>query len=114
MSLSPLLFNRVTFLCLWWSLFHGVTYNILQCSCPTCGTEKRHTSEDMKDIVAHIRTLTEISPEIGVICGSGLGGLGEDLDPDKEKVVIPYSEIPKFPQTTGEISCFVLFVCLFC
>ena len=64
--------------------------------------EKKHSYEDLEAIVAHIRTLTEINPQIGVICGSGLGGLGEDLDADKQKDVIPYSQIPKFPQTTGE------------
>lgn len=39
------------------------------------------------------------TPAWGIICGSGLGGLADSLH---DKVVIPYSTIPGFPQTTVE------------
>jgi len=37
-------------------------------------------------------------PSIGVICGSGLGDLGEAVE---EAVAIPYSDIPGFPVSTA-------------
>lgn len=38
-------------------------------------------------------------PEVGIILGSGLGGLGNKLE---NQVAIPYSEIPNFPVSTVE------------
>ena len=52
-------------------------------------------------MAAAIQKMTEIHPTIGIICGSGLGGLAEDLDSDKPKDVISYKDIPRFPKTTG-------------
>ncbi len=39
------------------------------------------------------------NPEIGIILGSGLGSLADDID---KKYVIPYQEIPYFPISTVE------------
>ena len=39
---------------------------------------------------------------MGIICGSGLGGLGDCLDEDPVKIVVPYNDIPGFPETTGK------------
>ncbi len=39
------------------------------------------------------------SPEIGIILGSGLGSLADDID---KQYVIPYQEIPYFPISTVE------------
>ena len=61
----------------------------------------RYSYEDIETVVRTIETKTEIRPKIGIICGSGLGGLAEDLDTDKPKNVISYKDIPRFPQTTG-------------
>ncbi|XP_057188972.1 purine nucleoside phosphorylase 5b [Triplophysa rosa] len=36
-------------------------------------------------------------PLVGIVCGSGLGGLAEML---KDQLVIKYSDIPNFPQST--------------
>lgn len=41
-------------------------------------------------------------PQVGIICGSGLGGLHESLEPTPQ-VSIPYSEIPGFLLSTGII-----------
>ena len=37
-------------------------------------------------------------PKAGIILGSGLGGLAELIE---EKCVIPYTQIPYFPQSTA-------------
>lgn len=39
------------------------------------------------------------TPTIGIILGSGLGGLADDIE---DKCIIPYSEIPHFPVSTVE------------
>lgn len=46
-----------------------------------------------------IQGKTGYVPEVGVILGSGLGGLAEELE---ERVVIPYAEIPSFPRSQVE------------
>ena len=40
-----------------------------------------------------------IIPEVAIILGSGLGVLKEDI---KNKVIIPYKDIPDFPLSTVE------------
>ena len=47
----------------------------------------------------HIRTLTSVSPRIGIILGSGLGGFSSVV---QDAVTIPYATIPHFPQSTVE------------
>ena len=54
-----------------------------------------HLKEKLKEL--------SIAPDVGIICGSGLGGLGENLDEDRPKVAFPYHEIPNFPKTTGQL-----------
>lgn len=56
-----------------------------------------YTYERVEEIVAFIRERAPIKPEIGIICGSGLGGLAELIT---DKIVIPYAEIPHFPRST--------------
>ena len=50
------------------------------------------------DAVARIREATDLEPRIGVVLGSGLGGLADELD---ARVEIPYSEIPGWPASTA-------------
>ncbi|MCJ1396501.1 hypothetical protein MMC18_009392 [Xylographa bjoerkii] len=38
-------------------------------------------------------------PRIGIICGSGLGGLADAVDP-KLQLEVPYHDIPHFPRST--------------
>lgn len=54
----------------------------------------------MQEIVAFIQNLVPTKPEVAIICGSGLGGLAERV---VDKIVIPYSNIPHFPRSTGTI-----------
>ena len=63
-------------------------------------TEKM-TYEDIKSVADHLLKETKIRPEVGIICGSGLGELAEDLDTHMDRDVFPYKDIPKFPVTTG-------------
>jgi purine-nucleoside phosphorylase len=47
---------------------------------------------------AAVRTRTSLVPEVGIVLGSGLGGLADDLvDP----VAIPFSDLPGWPAATA-------------
>lgn len=46
-----------------------------------------------------IRERDKIIPRIGMILGTGLGGLAEQID---QSTVIPYADIPHFPHSTVE------------
>ncbi len=55
------------------------------------------TMEQIKEAASFIQTKTKIKPEVGMILGSGLGSLAEMvIDP----MIIPYHDIPHFPQST--------------
>lgn len=45
----------------------------------------------------YIKQLAPMNIEIGVILGSGLGDLAEEIE---DKIVIPYKDIPNMPRTT--------------
>lgn len=49
--------------------------------------------------VEFIKTKTDISPETGIILGTGLDKLADKI---RDSVVIPYGEIPNFPVSTLE------------
>src|SRR3954447_137934 len=49
-------------------------------------------------LVAAVRARTDIVPEIGIVLGSGLGGLADDLE---DAVVIPFAELPGWPAATA-------------
>lgn len=53
----------------------------------------------MKDSIKYIKENCTINPEIGIILGSGLGMLAEDIE---NKISIPYKNIPYFPMSTVE------------
>ncbi|MBU3660333.1 MAG: purine-nucleoside phosphorylase [Flavobacteriales bacterium] len=52
-----------------------------------------------KESVAYIKTRTNVQPTIGIILGTGLGGLVKEINVIDE---IPYAEIPNFPVSTVE------------
>lgn len=56
-----------------------------------------YTQEDYSKAVEVIRQKTSLQPTIGLVLGSGLGTLADTLD---NRVVIPYVDIPKWPQST--------------
>jgi purine-nucleoside phosphorylase len=53
-----------------------------------------------RDLPAHLQ-----HPKVAVVCGSGLGGLADEVEADS-KVEIPYSDISGFPVSTGMLSMF--------
>jgi purine-nucleoside phosphorylase len=50
------------------------------------------------DAVERIRAETAFEPRVGLILGSGLGGLADELE---DRVEIPYSSIPGWPEATA-------------
>jgi len=55
--------------------------------------------EKIEQTVSFLRTKTDATPAIGIILGTGLGALVEDLDIE---ISISYGEIPNFPISTVE------------
>ncbi|XP_041352696.1 purine nucleoside phosphorylase-like isoform X2 [Gigantopelta aegis] len=59
--------------------------------------EPGYSYEDIQNMAQNILKRTKHKPLLGIICGSGLGGLADLVDqPD----IIPYSTIPDFPVST--------------
>jgi purine-nucleoside phosphorylase len=52
----------------------------------------------VNDAVARIRQETDVEPRVGIVLGSGLGGLAEAIEGPVE---IPYAEIPGWPVSTA-------------
>jgi len=55
-----------------------------------------HKTEDILKAQQYIQGKTATIPEIGIVLGSGLGSLADDIE---DAVHIPYSEIPHFGQS---------------
>jgi purine-nucleoside phosphorylase len=55
--------------------------------------------QQMADAAAAIRRHTETAPSVGIILGTGLGRLAEEIDRD---ATIDYADIPGFPLSTVE------------
>lgn len=56
------------------------------------------SSADLDTAVARIREFTDFQPRVGVVLGSGLGGLADQTD---VVATIPYAEIDGFPVATA-------------
>lgn len=57
----------------------------------------KYTYESIQNMTSYLLKRTKHRPLVGVICGSGMGGLADMLE-DKES--FPYREIPGFPTST--------------
>ncbi|MFT4660087.1 MAG: purine-nucleoside phosphorylase [Patiriisocius sp.] len=55
--------------------------------------------EKIKETVEFIQSKVSTKPEVGIILGTGLGALGEEIEAE---VKIPYGDIPHFPVSTVE------------
>ncbi|XP_027195731.2 purine nucleoside phosphorylase-like isoform X2 [Dermatophagoides pteronyssinus] len=55
------------------------------------------THEEIDESVKYLQTKVSIKPTIGIICGSGLGGLANLIT---EPISIEYKDIPHFPVST--------------
>jgi len=53
--------------------------------------------EHIQSATTYIRTQTDLAPAVGLILGSGLSALADEMD---AAVAIPYADIPYFPQST--------------
>ena len=49
-------------------------------------------------LVAAVRARTDLVPEVGIVLGSGLGGLADDLE---DPVAIPFADLPGWPAATA-------------
>lgn len=56
-------------------------------------------ASQIREATAAIRTRCALEPRVGIILGTGLGGLGTEITVDAS---IPYEEIPHFPLSTVE------------
>ncbi|XP_077401043.1 purine nucleoside phosphorylase 5a [Vanacampus margaritifer] len=61
------------------------------------GNQCCYTYEDCKATADWLLAQTDVRPSVGIVCGSGLGGLVEML---KDQVAFNYRDIPNFPQST--------------
>jgi len=64
-------------------------------SSPTLG--EHYSYDTIEEIANFLLNRTHIRPKIGIICGSGLGHLGETLT---DATYFPYEDIPHFPVST--------------
>ena len=55
--------------------------------------------KQIDEAVSFLRTKTKTEPSIGIILGTGLGGLAKEI---KSEVVVGYEDIPHFPISTVE------------
>jgi len=62
----------------------------------TTNSEDRFSYEDYQQAADYIKSHTQHQPEIGLILGSGLSPLADEI---KEADIIPYEDIPYFPHS---------------
>ncbi len=55
--------------------------------------------KEVEEAVDYVRTLTRVRPPIGIILGTGLGGLADEIETETS---ISYEKIPHFPVSTVE------------
>jgi purine-nucleoside phosphorylase len=53
----------------------------------------------IKETVSYIKSKIDLQPEVGIILGTGLGGMVNEID---IQVVLEYEDIPNFPVSTVE------------
>ncbi|MCL5271528.1 MAG: purine-nucleoside phosphorylase [bacterium] len=58
-----------------------------------------HYKRQIEEAAELIRRRHREAPEVGIICGTGMGALAEKVE---ARTVIPYDEIPHFPVSTVE------------
>lgn len=64
---------------------------------PRGKTEHMYSYEQIHQIANYLLEKTRTRPTIGIICGSGLGGLAESIE---DRDLFPYHKIPSFPTST--------------
>ncbi|WP_373898391.1 purine-nucleoside phosphorylase [Haloimpatiens sp. FM7315] len=51
----------------------------------------------LKESVKYIKDIIDFDPEVGVVLGSGLGDLADEV---QEKVIVKYADVPNMPSST--------------
>jgi purine-nucleoside phosphorylase len=66
---------------------------------PVSVTDQRPTTSQRLDVLeTAVRGLTGLHPEVGLVLGSGLGGLAEGVE---DAVAIPFAELPGWPAASA-------------
>jgi purine-nucleoside phosphorylase len=55
--------------------------------------------EQIKETTSYIKSKIEFTPEVGIILGTGLGGMVREID---SNLILDYEDIPNFPVSTVE------------
>ena len=55
-------------------------------------------SRRLDELEAHVRAETDLRPRLGMVLGSGLGGLADEM---ADSVVIPFEELPGWPAASA-------------
>ena len=55
--------------------------------------------KQINEAVSSLRTKTRMQPPVGIILGTGLGGLAKEITPE---IIVDYGDIPHFPLSTVE------------
>ena len=55
--------------------------------------------DEIQQVTTSVRQKTKLHPKLGIICGSGLGGIANEIESPQ---IIPYAEIEGFPKCTGK------------
>ncbi len=55
--------------------------------------------QTIKETVSYIKSKIDLQPEIGIILGTGLGGMVNEIEIN---TVLNYEDIPNFPVSTVE------------
>ena len=61
--------------------------------------QRTDLAERIAEAVDAVRSVTDFEPRVGIILGTGLGGLTAEIDAAAE---VPYGQIPGFPEPTVE------------
>ena len=64
-----------------------------------CDESLMQKAKDAAEFLSQ-RLSHNVYPRVGLICGSGLGGLANALHPSS-RIEVDYAEIPHFPTSTG-------------
>jgi purine-nucleoside phosphorylase len=65
---------------------------------PTRSIPPTAQPERIAALTGAVRARTDLVPEVGIVLGSGLGGLADDLD---DPVAIPFGDLPGWPEATA-------------
>lgn len=59
----------------------------------------RHSYDEVQKIKEFLFNKTAFRPTVGIVCGSGLGGLVNNVE---NKEIFNYADVPGFPISTGK------------